>query len=393
MKNIYKVLLFLFVSLVVFSACEDDEVSNETPYIKYVRPTEAAQSDSLLVAASMGSTIAIVGEDLGSVISIHFNDVKAKLNPVYVTDETILVTVPGSIPEEISNTITLTTSSGNQLIYNFQTIIPSPQIASINCEWAPEGSVAVLTGSYFFAKEDGSIDVSFPGGIDGDVVEFSEEELKVVVPAGVLQGAISVENDFGVGRSNFIYKDDTGIFIDAENPTLWNNWGLSDFASENGVDGSYIKFEGTTGSWVWPANAIQLFYVNPSGTPLVSDGEVDDYALKFECYVHEWHDTPLLVWFDNDGGHDVDSDFAQYHWTPYLKGEVTSNYTTDGWITVIMPLSDFVYSKDESEDSRKIASFDELVNLNMMWFGKVDEATSEFGLKVWMDNIRLVKIN
>lgn len=393
MKNIIKTILFLFVAATAFWACEDDNSSDSTPVVKYVRSTYAAASDSLLVSASMGQTIAIIGEGMEDVVSVVFNDQKAKLNPVYVTANSIVVTIPGTIPTDISNTFTLTTAHGINTVYDFTVVITPPQVKSISCEFAADGSTAILYGNYFFPKSDGSIKVLFPGNLEGTVTAFDVTSITVTVPDGALSGYITVTNDYGTGRSQFVFRDPTGIFIDGENPGAWNWWGLSAFDSTDGIDGQYIKFEGTTGSWAWPANAIQLFYINQDSSPLVSEGEVSDYALKFECYCHEWHDTPLLVWFDNDQAHNVDGDNAQYHWRPYLNNGAAENFTTDGWVTVTMPLEDFVYSKDEGETTRAISGLDKLQNLNMMWFGAIQDGSTEFGLNMWIDNVRLVKIN
>ncbi|MFV0377831.1 MAG: glycan-binding surface protein [Mangrovibacterium sp.] len=394
MKNIIKTILFLFVVAVAVCACDDDNRSDSTPVVKYVRSTDAAASDSLLVSASMGQTIAIIGEGLEDVVSVIFNDQTAKLNPVYVTSSSIVVTIPGTIPEVVSNTFTLNTANGKSTVYDFIVVITSPQPESISCEWAPDGSTATIYGNYFFAREDGSIDVLFPGNLEATVSFFDETSVTVTVPEGSLAGYITITNDYGTGRSQFIFRDETGIFIDGENPSVWNNRGLSAFDSTEGIDGQYVKFDGTTGAWAWPANALQLFYINPENTQLVSEGEVSDYALKFECYCHEWHDTPLLVWFSNDDDtHNVDGEDAQYHWRPYLNNGTAENFVTDGWITVTMPLEDFVYNKDESETTRAISGLDKLQNLNMMWFGAIQDGSTEFGLNVWIDNVRLVKIN
>lgn len=392
MKHIVKTAIFLFIAFLVLPSC--DESQGGEPVIKYIRPTDVDASDSLLVAASMGQTIAIIGENLQDVVSIHFNDQAAKLNPVYITSTSIIVNVPGSIPSEVTNTMTLITSTGYTVVYDFRVVITPPSLESISCEWAGEGSEAILYGNYFFQRSDGTISVLFPGNVEAEVVEFTQESITIIIPDGALQGYITVENDYGKGKSPFIFRDPTGIFIDAENPSAWNWWGLSDFASEGGIDGQYLSFEGTTGSWSWPANAIQLFYINPTEGPLVAEGDVADYALKFEVYCHEWHDTPMLVWFSNEyNTHDVDGADAQYHWKPYNKNGVFSNYTTDGWITVTFPLSEFKYSKDETESSRAIPDLSKLQNLNIIFFGPANEATTEFGLKMWMDNLRIVKIN
>jgi hypothetical protein len=396
MKKILMSLCFLCTVLAGFVSCEDDDSGSAQPVIKYIRPTEAAKSDSLLVRAPMGTTIAIIGEGLADVTSAVFNDQKAKLNPVYITDYSIIVTIPGTLPEVVTNTLTLTTSGGKTCTHDFIVGIPVPKITSMSCEWAPEGSTAILYGSYFFPDFNGELHVNFPGNLDATVIAFNDVSATVVVPAGAssYSGRITVTNDYGTGRTPFIYRDDSDIFIDAENPSAWNNWNLSAFATDGGVEGAYINFEGSTGSWAWPANAIQLYYNNPNDEPLVTEGDVANYSLKFECYSHEWHDTPLLIWFANDPDtHNVDGTDAQYHWKPYIQGGIVSNFTTNGWITVELPLSEFKYSKDESENSRKIADLNELVDLHMMWFGAVDAATTEFGLKVWIDNIRLVKTN
>lgn len=391
MKNTIKILSLLFITALAFTACNKDE-GGETPSIQYVRSTNPSASDSLLVAASMGQTIAIIGENLQDVSAIYFNDQKAKLNPVYVTSTSIIVSVPGAIPEEVTNTMTLHTGQGKSTIHSFTVLITPPSVNSISCEWAADGSEATLYGAYFFPTMEGDINVVFPGNLEAEVIEFNDDAIKVVVPEGTLPGFITVSNDYGKGRSQFTFRDNTGIFIDGENTAEWNWWGLSDFASEDGIDGTYVKFEGTTGEWAWPANSIQLLYGNPSEAPLLSEGEPADYALRFECYCHEWHDTPMLIWFDTDASHNVDGADAQYHWKAYDNNGVSENYTTGGWITVTMPLSDFIYSKDESESDRTITSLNELQNLNMMWFGAINEGTTEFGLKMWIDNVRLVPV-
>ncbi len=394
MKKSIKIYLFLVMALATCWACQDDDSSDAQPYVKYVRSTDPAAADSLLVSASMGQTIAIMGENLQDVVSAVFNDQKAKLNPVYVTGTSIIVNVPGAIPSEITNTFTLTTEGGKSVTYDFYVAITAPKLESISCEWAPDGSKAILYGDYFFPKSDGTIDVVFPGNLAATVTEFDQTSVTVTVPAGALPGTITVSNDYGTGRSDFTFRDDTNIFIDTENPGSWNGWGLSGFDTVDGINGQYIKFEGTTGAWAWPANGLQLFFINQSGGPIVSEGEPADYALRFECYCHEWHDTPLLIWFSNeDNTHNVDGADGQYHWKPYLQDGVATNFTTDGWITVTFPLSEFKYSKDETETTRSITSLDKLLNLNMMWFGATQEGSTEFGLNLWVDNVRLVKIN
>ncbi len=395
MKKIFNYILGLGALACMFVSCSQDEAvadSTAQPTIKYVRAIDSEKADSLIVGGSMGETIAIIGEGLEGVSKVKFNDQYAMLNPAFVTSNSIVCTIPAIMPEVVDNLLTVTTQKGNSCVFDFAVTIPNPTVSSISCEWATDGSKATLYGKSFYAREDGSIDVLFPGNMPAVVESFDDNQIVVTVPEGTQSGLISVENDYGKGNSQFTFRDSRGIFIDGENAEVWNGWGLSAIKNVDPLDGNYVALEGATGAWAWPGNNIQLFYVNPTAAPLVSEGDVADYALRFECRSYEWHDTPMLLWFDNGNpAHGVDSDYAQYHWRPFLTAADT-NYVTDGWETVTMPLSEFIYSKDETDSSRSIGSLSELVNFNIMFFGATSTDTTDFDLNINIDNVRLVKI-
>ena len=96
-KYCYHILLSVLAFAALASCSEDDGLSGSknggAPVVKYIRPCDAAASDSLLVRAYLGSRIAIIGENLGGVNKIYFNDQKAALNPNFVTDNAIIVCV------------------------------------------------------------------------------------------------------------------------------------------------------------------------------------------------------------------------------------------------------------------------------------------------------------
>ena len=121
-----------------FTSCEDEpdkyEVAGGTPTIDYVRPVDAASKDSLLTGASLNNTICIVGRNLRSVTKINFNDQSAVLNTSYMTDNTIIVTVPKAIPNEVSDKIYFITSKQDTVAYDFKTIVPAPTINSMSNE-------------------------------------------------------------------------------------------------------------------------------------------------------------------------------------------------------------------------------------------------------------------
>lgn len=389
-KNTLLLAVILAISASVFTACNnDDDTEAATPLISYVRTSNLAQSDSLITSAYLGNTIALIGNELSNVKEIWFNDQQAKINPVYVTNNAILVNIPNAIPVEVTNKIKLVTRSGIESFFDFSVNVPTPVLNSLRCEYVADGGIATINGDFFLEPK-----VFFNGNMAAEIVGFTKTEIQVKVPNGSKAGPITVESIYGSTRSLFSFRDNnvqtptTVVFADFES-TSWNTWGLSAFGTEGGPTGQYMILEGTTGSWAWPGNPLQFYFNNPVRKPIVSEGDIKTMALRFEVNVNEWHDTPLVLWFSkNQDTHDIDGADPQAHWKPYLSSGVKSNYVTNGWITVTIPLTDFKYNKDESDEKRAISSLSELVDLHAMYFGSAD---GTYNLKVWMDNMRIVK--
>lgn len=399
MKNIMKSLLLALAVGLAAVACDNEPTdSTAQPVIKYIRSTEAEKSDSLITSAAMGQTIAIIGSGLEGVVKACFNDQEAKLNPVYVTEHSIICTVPNTMPAEVTNTLTLTTGKGKSCVYDFAVAIPRPAPSSISCEWAADGATATIYGRYFFARESGGIDVLFPGNLSAAVQSFDETSITVTVPEGSLSGVISVSNDYGTGRSSFVFRDQTGIIIDGDNLSAWDNWNYSgNFVRDDAesLAGNYIFFTGSSASWNWNTNGLALYFFNVDAdgnviTPLIEDGDDPmSYSLKFEANIKAWKDVPMLIWFTGlYNTFSCDGDEAQYHWKPYLDA---GGAETDGWVTVTVPLSEFVQDKEETVTSRKISAGD-MGSLCMFWFGALsDESNNGSPIEVYVDNIRVVK--
>ena len=110
-NKIFKGLSLVMVAcaMLAVTSCEDEpdkyEISDGTPTIRYIRPVNVESADSLLTGAYMDNNICIVGENLRSITKMFFNDQEAKLVPSLITDNTMIVTVPGKIPGEVFNKI------------------------------------------------------------------------------------------------------------------------------------------------------------------------------------------------------------------------------------------------------------------------------------------------
>lgn len=388
MKKINTILLISTLAGMLAVSCDKTSGPGADPVVRFVRPVDPDMGDMLLTEVSMGSTVAIIGEGLAGVNRIAFNDQVAKLNPTLVTPTSIIVTVPSTMPEDITDKMYLGTSAGKTAEYDLAVIIPSPSVQSIECEYAPAGSEVSIYGNYFFTREDGSIDVLFPGNIPAEVKSVTETEIVCTVPEGAdREGNISVTSQYGTTRSSFIWRNSEGLITDFEETASWNLWSLSEFASEQGCSGQYMKLSGATGNWLWPANQLQFFYINPDQSPLVSEGEVSDYSLVFEYCCQAWDDTQMIIWFNRDSGvHSVDGTEAQYHWKLYQDG-----FEPGVWKTLYIPLTEFNTDKEETTSDRSISSLGELVNMHMMFFGAAETAGGSIDIRI--DNIRLVRNN
>ena len=138
MNNRYKSALFsallALMAAFLISCKEDDLTNNGEPSITYIRVTNPAASDSLLVGAFQNNLISIVGENLQDVREIWFNDQKAVLTPTYVTSKSILVSVPAMVPKEINNIMKMIFANGRTLEHSFEVQINEPELLSMNCE-------------------------------------------------------------------------------------------------------------------------------------------------------------------------------------------------------------------------------------------------------------------
>ena len=155
MNKIIKIGMLSIGALVLggaLSSCEQTDAEHDkgkTPVIKYARSCDIDKSDSLLVSASLGARVCFVGDNMGDVQQVWFNDQKAKLNPNMVTSHTIIVDIPNNLPGEVTNIARFITSKGTAVDYEFNVFVPAPRIDDVSCEYARAGEEMVINGAYF----------------------------------------------------------------------------------------------------------------------------------------------------------------------------------------------------------------------------------------------------
>ena len=401
MKLSYKklsLIAFLLLALgFLATSCKKDDTGPEdigNPRVLYIRSTAPEQADSLLTGAFMGSLIAIVGEDLDHTVEIWFNDQQASLNPTYVTNRTILVNVPSSVPTEVTNQIRFVFSNDEEMLYEFFVNVPAPVLYSIKSEYVEDGDIAVLHGDFFFEPTT----VEFTGGKEAEIVSLDKTELQVRVPEGAEMGEITVATNFGKAVSGFLFRDDRNVVVnfDDKRHRSWNS-PIADVAAGEGrvppCSGNYTYFEmDGVGAWQW-VNELNMMYVAEDGEtgrgniPIFPGGAtVNDWGVRFEINVPvEWREIPLEIFFapfGADHGRDIPVPLAR--WRPW---EETGVYQTDGWVTVTVPLTEF--SEDKDGNPAELDDLSQFTNLTIMYFGAADNSNDIY---IAIDNVRVVRI-
>lgn len=344
MRSIYKtVFVFLaFATTAMLTKCSD-ESSGGQPTISYIRVTDPASSDSLLVAAGQGQMVAVIGRNLQHTRQVWFNDQPAALTATFITSTSIIARVPSQIPEEITNEMKLVFANGESLTYDFTIDISKPTISRMKSEYVNTGEVATFYGDYFYEP----VVVTFTGGVEGELVSVEDQVIGVKVPDGAQPGPVTITTNFGETETDFWFHDNRNIVASFDGTTngLWH--GPSYIVSSDEdipvVDGKFIRMNRDLGAWAW----FEL-YVGPSNSdvalelkniPADAFANPEDYNLKFEINtLASLTGATIRLYIGPDMPGERGS--VHYIWQP--------NIDTGGeWETIAIPWAD-VYAANNS---------------------------------------------
>jgi hypothetical protein len=355
---------------------------------------------TLVAHAFMGSTVAIMGNNLKDVDEIWFNDQKAFVNFSFVTNSTIIVTIPAIIPATVTNMMLLVNSNKvDTLKYPFGVDVPAPLVNSLLCEYVDDGGTAVVQGNFFIDDPSSPLKVIFPGNLEGTIESFTINEIRVTVPEGAGVGPISVKSIYGNTRSAFWFRDDRNMVLNFDDLTAAGGWRSGKTGNSNpaGIDGNYVRFQGALlgaagASWAEDDFSFNL-WPSSNGRPDAPfyTGEIADGVIKFEIYVVEpWASCALQMIFtpystSGTNGYIGDASVPRGLWIPWKD---SGTYKTEGWITVSFPLSSFTFT-GSGGTCANILTKEMLRGLTFfVWNGGV--AGTDCTPHICIDNIRVV---
>ncbi len=207
-----------------------------------------------------------------------------------------------------------------------------------------------------------------------------------------------------------IFRDDRNYILDWDNLDAAGGWrsGVIANSDPEGVSGNYVHFygemTGEAGS-LWDEDKFAFNLWNQSNgranVPFY-EGDLSEAVLKFEINILEpWSAsalqmifTPYSVYGSNEYVANDDAtktylskDFPRGLWMPWVS---EGSYMTDGWETVSIPLSDFIYDKDGKASEGTLTN-DFLGGLTFfVYHGGVDG--EDCTVNMCIDNIRIVPL-
>jgi hypothetical protein len=254
--------IVILVALIAFG-CKKNE--SGPPVITAVRVIDTTKIDSLFTQAIPGTEIVIEGSNLGGCQAIFFNDTSAYFNPVYVTNNNIIVVIPATAQTAATNpsvpsVIKLITNHG-MTTFSFSLYLPTPVVSSIS--FNNTGSVVYINGANF----EGIKKITFPVTGSDTALSYKVNATYTQITANIPPGtafydSVRVFCTFGTG--SFPYPPPMSI---------------SSVSDENAVAGTTITINGSnfigitsvvfpgeiTGTNVQTLSVTQISVTVPSG--------------------------------------------------------------------------------------------------------------------------------
>ena len=404
------------VMVLILGACKDeDEINVGPPTIERVRNTDPSSADSSFTSATLGSTLAILGNNLLGTQEVYLNDYPLGVNTAYVTNNTVIVTVGDSVPTvatdpNVPNTLRLVNKAGEALM-EFTTLPPAPQITQVKNQYVKAGDELTLLGRYFFFVDT----VYFPGEdafvTSGIETNSTGSSLTVKVPDnldfsdGQMIRVVTQSGGSATNRNTQIYAE-KGMVADfdtngaLEYPDNWG-WGLSGDMirpSQPGVASLEGSFAGMNqafpANWGWNNDKV-LNLRNNSGVQIFPTGEgyepstpAASFDIRFEVAINTTasiEGLQMQVWFPDVNGNELSynipiSDFVKATDGSWYTMSLNMSRLTNG-STRLNTYSDFLAG----------TFIDQGINTKQLRLVVINSTSNDIPAVLGIDNIRVVR--
>lgn len=429
MKNInFKSLLSIltFVALAVFAfmfnSCENNDDKATSAPVKitkvYLEDAQSSVPDREVTFARLGQTIRLEGSGFTGVTKVYINGYDNYFNPVFVTDNSMWITISQDVPtidapEDVRNTIRVVKSSSNFFVFPFEIRSAAPTITSITHTMPMAGDKITIYGTGL----QGITSITFPGNVvvtDGIISDNEKGEFCIVtVPEGVSDdgGSLLVIGANGGAYSPACFNFKNGVFHDFDNVNNYS-WAsgiddagtaLTELIPNSGEgpksQGGYQCFN-KNGDTI-AANVDIRYWTNSSSWPsallsvIPASTSTSDCGVQMDIYVEGVWNSGVIRMVMADG---YGTDRYCMIYRPWYVNEKVVPFQNPGcWFTVTLP-----FSLSEDYEGK---TFGDVVNSMMNatykqsgpWFHNIgvpdvfDPVATN--VKVYFDNLRVVPLN
>ena len=350
-----------------------------------------------------------MGDNLRSVYELYFNDQKAILNTSLMTDHTIIVDVPSAIPSVVSNKMYLININKDTVAYDFNIQVPAPEITSMSNEYATPGTVVTINGNYFIDDPNVPLSITMGNVPVTEITSISQNAVSFMIPQGVSTGYINATSIYGTGKSTFRYME-SNLLFDFDNDGddalyNYNGWHaptIGTLPEVTPIDNNYLIFQGNLDNGTWDDSHFAFEYwpngdnTTPYLNTLTDFEDLSNLQFKFEVNVPDaWSACAMQIMLTTNNevsGANQNNSFFQNETFPralWIPWQSSGSYTTDGWTTVTIPLSEFRFGS--SGTAINALSATDITGLTIFVYGGGATGTA-CTPTICIDNIRVVPI-
>lgn len=330
-----KLLVFIATIALIVASCKKNELALGIPSADKI--TKIKEPGAGISSGNMGDWIAIQGQNLTELESIHFNDVAVDLKDIYQEHDTLYLQVPVKMPLEVTDKMTIKTKRG-ETSYDFSVNIPEFQLTGMFNEYTLPGDTIRIYGRFIELYEVDSLNtvVSF-GGKVSPVISATSTYITAQVPHDVSANVKvqATNNKYEVTAvCPGYYQDKTHVITSFDDDFPYTHatgqqW-VGEWEYPKPTSGKYIRFE--VDQETYP-DGLGWFYLMENSHQYTLDmiQHPENYELKFEL------NMPLAI--------QRTKFFIYYYWafSPIALGGETFNVQTPGvWQTVTIPLEEII---------------------------------------------------
>jgi len=381
------------------------------PIISRVRAYGASSNNEILKSILPGQIINLVGYNLKDAAKIAFQGIAADLTKVTYSDTSAVVQVPADLSggdASLVNMISYTTKIG---MGTFAIkIIGPPSISSISNEIPKAGDQVYIYGnnlggvqSLTFAGETIS---TYEVSTDGTSVSFIAPALTQSGPVVITTPGGTFTTAYKVNDINFINGGGVGIIANMEWSDYfgWAWWGggilnSSDpnsgwpsYNADFGVGtGMYIELKSNilNGGAGDDGNSIRINDAKSGWVPTENLSDPgSNWTLKFEINVSKpWKGGTICIKSSN-------GDYMARYEPWQISSSKTISYTTKGWQTVTIPLSEFRLTDGKGASITKVSDLLNPTSGNgnlTVYLHNYSTSATETTFDGAFDNFRVVK--